>query len=140
MCAFLHHRAREHHRPDADPHVVHDGAGVHHATVADGDIGAHDAGELRGDVEHGIVLDIGVPAQGHVVVLIASQDGKGPHAGPFLDGHVADDLGGRIDPRPRMHQRGATGYAADHAGYFPVQRGGRFSRNALMPSRKSALV
>src|SRR5438034_9801860 len=35
LCAFLHHRAREHYRPDADPHVVHDGAGVHHATVAD---------------------------------------------------------------------------------------------------------
>src|SRR6185436_19515852 len=89
---LLHHRPGEHHRPDADAHVVHDGAGMHHAAMPDGHAGPHDAGELGRDVEHGVVLDIGVAAQAHVVVLIAAQDAEGPDAGALLDGHIADHL------------------------------------------------
>ena len=139
--AFFDDGAGQHHGADADADVVHDGAGVDHAAVADGDVGAHDAGELRGDVEHGVVLDVGVAPERDVVVLVAAEHGQRPDAGALLDGDVADDLGGGIDPGARVDARGAAGDAADHAGaYFPVQRGFRFSRKALMPSRKSALV
>src|SRR5262245_49502041 len=114
--AFLHHGAREHHGADADTDIVHDPAGVDDAAVPDRDVGAHDAGELGRDVEHGVVLYVRVPAEGDVVVLIAAEHGERPHAGAFLDGDVADDLGGGIDPRAGMHARSAAGNAPDHIG------------------------
>src|SRR5215470_1733256 len=139
--AFLHHGAGEDDCPDADADVIHDGAGVNDAAMPDGDVGSHDAWEFRRDVEDRVVLDVGVAAKGDVVVLVSAEHGERPHARSLLDGDVADDLSGRINPRAGMHARGPTGDAPDHGrAYFPVQRGGRFSRKALMPSRKSALA
>src|SRR5262249_57530812 len=100
--------------PDADADVIHDRAGVDDAAMSDGHVGSHDAREFRGDVEHGVVLDVGVAAERDVVVLVAAEDGERPHAGPLFDGDVADDLSGGIDPRARMHARGAAEDAAHH--------------------------
>src|SRR5262249_22939760 len=125
---------------DADAGVIHDGAGVNNAAMPDGDVGSHDAREFRGDVEDRVVLDVGVAARGDVVVLVSAEHGERPHARSLLDGDVADDLSGRNHPRAGLHAPGSAGSAPDHAcAYFPVERGGGWSRKALMPSWKSAL-
>src|SRR5262249_28273192 len=76
---------------------------------------AHDAGKFRRHVQHGIVLDVRVPAKRHVVVLVPSKHGERPDARAFLDGHVTDNLRRRVDVCAGMNARLAARHLADHA-------------------------
>src|SRR5439155_12330681 len=107
-------------RADADAHVVHDGAGVDDAAMADGDARSDDARELGRDVEHRVVLDIGVPAERDVVVLVAPEHAEGPDARSLLDRHVADDLRRRVDVRALVDARLPPGHLADHGAAAPA--------------------
>ena len=112
--ALLDHRAVQHDGADADPRVVLDGAGVDDGAVADRHAGAHDAREPGRDVEDRAVLDVRVPPEAHVVVLVAAEHGAGPDARALLDGHVADHLGRGIDPGVGVDARLPPRHLADH--------------------------
>src|SRR5262249_12124772 len=87
--AVLGDGARQHDGTDADANVVADPAGVHHAAMTDGDAIADDAWKLGRHVEHRVVLHIRVPADVHVVVLIAAHHGERPDRGALLDDDIA---------------------------------------------------
>ena len=99
---------------DPDPRVVLDGARVDDRPVPDGHAVPDDAGELGRDVEHRAVLDVRVPAEADVVVLVAAEHGPGPDARALLDRDVADHLRGGIDPRVGMDARLPAGDLPDH--------------------------
>src|SRR6185436_19589270 len=120
LSVLLDHRAGQDERADPDPRVVLDRAGVHHRPVADRHPVAHDAGKLRGDVEHRAVLDVRVPPEADVVVLVAAEHGAGPDARALLDRHVADHLRGGIDPRVGVDARLSSGHLADHRAVRPA--------------------
>jgi len=79
-------------RAHADEHFVAHGAGVNHRGVAHGNVVANDAGIVVGQMDHGVVLDVGMVAH-HDAVDVAAQDGVVPHAGEILERHVAEHGG-----------------------------------------------
>src|SRR5262249_19160077 len=120
--ALLDDRAGEDDSADPDPRVVLDSAGVDDRAVPDRHAVADHARELGRDVEHGPVLDVRVPAEPDVVVLVSAEDGARPDARALLDRDVADHLGGGIDPGVRMDPWRPAGHLADHrvAGLRPA--------------------
>src|SRR5262249_33832334 len=72
------------------------------------------AGDLRRHVGPRAVLRVGVRAEPPVIVLIAPEHGERPHAGPLVDGHVADDLGGRVDVGAGVDAGPPPRHLADH--------------------------
>src|SRR5688572_16697247 len=127
--------AREHDGADADAHVVADGARVHHAAVTDGDALTDDAGKVRRDVEHGVVLHVGITSHADVVVLVTAHDGEGPDAHAFRELDVADDEGGGIDPGPRVDARHAAGHGADRHRDVCSITGSRAGSSATLSAR-----
>src|SRR3989441_4096376 len=115
---FLDHRAIEDDGADADAHVVHDPAGVDDRAEADRDVVADDARELQRHVQHRTVLDVRVPSEGHVVVLVAPQHGEGPDGRAGRDRHVADHGRLRVDVRVGIDAWPASRKLADHEGVF----------------------
>ena len=76
---------------------------THGDPVAD-DRGSRDAAHVGlGDVDHGVVLDVGLRADADGVD-VAAEDGAVPDGGFLADGDVADDARGRGD-EPRAGQR-----------------------------------
>lgn len=75
--------------------VAH-GAGMDVGGVADGDAAADDAWEVIGEVEDGVILDVGLLADLDAVDIPA-QDGSVPDAGSVPEGDVAEDDGGACD-------------------------------------------
>src|SRR5205823_4946461 len=106
--------ARQHDGADADAHVVADAAGVDDAPVADGDAVADDARQIGRDVEHRVVLHVGVAPDVDVIVLVTAHDRARPDRRALLDDDVADHLRGGIDPRAWMDPRRAAGHGPDH--------------------------
>jgi hypothetical protein len=82
--------------PDADQNRVLDHASVDRGVVADGDPVAHNHRiEVALAVEDGAVLYVGVGADADEVD-VAAQDGVHPHRRALAEGHVADNLRGRV--------------------------------------------
>ena len=81
-------RAVQDHRSHADEAFVAHRAGVDNGAMADGDVIAHQAGQFIGQVEHGVVLDVGMVADDDAVD-VAAQDGIIPDAGGRAERHVA---------------------------------------------------
>src|SRR5207302_4640629 len=80
--ALFHDGAVQDDGADADAHVGHDRTGVHDRAVADRDVIADDARIARRDVQDGGVLDVRIPPEPDVVVLVAAQHRAGPDARP----------------------------------------------------------
>ena len=95
--AFADAAAVEDHRAHADQHRVLNHAAVDGGVVANGHPVAHDDRiEVALAVEHGAVLHVGVGADADGV-HVAAQNGVHPHRGMLAEGHVADELRGKIN-------------------------------------------
>ena len=90
---FADDRAVQNHRAHAHQHFVADLAGVDNRAVADGDPVAEHAGEIVRQMQHGVVLHVGVVADDDAVD-VAAQHRAVPDAGMRAERHVADDDGG----------------------------------------------
>jgi hypothetical protein len=114
--------------------------------MSDGHPFTDDAGELGRDVEHRVVLDIGVPAQPDVVVLIAPEHAEGPDARPLLDGDIPDDLGRRVHVGAGMDARAASrddphhGTATASFGVRARTAGTRWVRHTAPADRSLAIA
>lgn len=74
----------------ANEDFVADSAGMNYGRVADGYVIADDAGIIVGEVEHGVVLDVGVVADDDAVDVTAG-NGVVPDAGVVAEGDVTED-------------------------------------------------
>jgi hypothetical protein len=74
----------------ADEDFVADGARVDYGGVANGDVVAYDAGIVVGEVEDGVVLNVGVVTNDDAVDVAASNSVV-PDAGMVAEGDVAED-------------------------------------------------
>src|SRR5262245_47870078 len=74
-------------------------------TMADRHPLADDAREVRVNVDHAVVLHVGVAPDADGLAVVAPHDGERPDAGPLGDLDVADDERGGIDPGPGMDLR-----------------------------------
>src|SRR5207249_788869 len=83
----------------ADQRFVTQGAGMHDGGMADGDKIPDQAGKFIREMDDGIVLDIGVMADGDAV-YVTPHDGVVPHAGIISDSDVSQDHGAVSDINP----------------------------------------
>jgi hypothetical protein len=88
--------AVEDRRAHADEAFVADGAGVDNRAVADGDPITDEAWKFIGEMQDGVVLNVGVMADDDAID-VAAQDGVIPDAGMIAEGNVAKDNGGARD-------------------------------------------
>ena len=84
-------RAVEDDRAHADEHLVLDGAGMEDGGVADGDQFTHVAAEVVGEVDDGVVLDIGARADNDLMD-VAPQGDVIPDAYFFMQGDAPDHI------------------------------------------------
>jgi hypothetical protein len=87
-------------RTVADQGLLSDDAVVHQALVADRDVAA-DLADTVADVDDRVVLDVRALADDDPAEIGADHHAV-PDRGALLDGHVADQGGGRRDPGFRM--------------------------------------
>ncbi len=88
----------------ADQAVVHQPAGMQGDAMANGDLVAYlqimaagAVGAVMGDMQHAMILDVGVAADPDFVHIPADH-GKRPDRTVLTDDHVTDDQGRVIDP------------------------------------------
>lgn len=89
----------------ADKNLVTDFAGMDDRAVAHGDPITHNAWEIIRDVQHSVVLNIRVMADGDAVD-VAAQDASVPNARVRAESHIADDGSGFGDENAPAELRG----------------------------------
>ena len=82
--------AVEHGRTHANENFVADSTGVKDRAVADGHVIAENAGELIGEMQDGVILDVGMVADGDAI-NVSARDGVIPNTGVIAHGHVAEN-------------------------------------------------
>ena len=90
---FADDRAVQNHRAHAHETFIADFASVNNRAVADGDPVAEDARQIVREMQHGVVLDVGVVAHDDAVD-VAAQHRAIPDAGMRAERDVTDDGGG----------------------------------------------
>src|SRR5207244_4321627 len=100
---------------DSDQRPVADVAAVQDDAVADSDAVADDGREAaRVDVDHRVVLDVGVRADADLLD-VAAHDRSVPDAGPRAEDDVADHGGALRHPGPGPELRRLSAEGLDHA-------------------------
>ena len=84
------HRAVQNRRAHPDQRLVSDRAGVDNRRVANRHVVADEAGQIVGQMHHGVVLNVRVAADDDAVD-VAAQDGVVPDAGALANFNIAHD-------------------------------------------------
>ena len=89
-------RTIQNRRSHPDEAFVLNGAGVDDGGVTDGDVASEDARKIIGEMQDGVVLNVGVFADDDAVD-VAAEDGVIPNTGMRAEGDITEDDGGAGD-------------------------------------------
>ena len=94
----------ENDRAHADEAFITDGAGVDDGAVADGHPVADETGEIIREVNHGVVLDVGVMTDDDAVD-VAPEHGVVPDAGEISERHITEHDRAACEVNPPAERR-----------------------------------